>query len=77
MTQFCPDPPPSVKFHTFFFRVRNSLKIVSLKIRVCNFECIKLLDFVKNSGEGLVLNRRKVCKKVNCQKLGRWVGALL
>ena len=27
MTQFCPDPPPSVKFHTFFFffRVRTSL----------------------------------------------------
>ena len=36
-----------------------------------------MLDFVKNSGEGSVLNRRKVCQKINCQKLGRWVDASL
>ena len=32
MTQLCPDPPPSVKFQTFFFfRVRRSLSIQSIR----------------------------------------------
>ena len=46
MTQFCPDSPPSVKFHTFFFSSETfpySYNICFLKL---SFLCIEPFIFI-------------------------------
>ena len=40
---------------------------------VCNFECIKLLDFFKNSGEGCSTGGKFVKKKIVKNWGGGWV----
>ena len=64
MTQFWPDPPPSVKFHTFFFfRVRTSLSWASTYKYITDDQKEMIFhvrqNFLYNNGEPWVKKGRK------------------